>query len=142
MSYALASLAIPDSWGSPPTDRLGTSKCKAVAGTVARTAANKAMALTFLKRRHLPRNSALSLFSSVGKQTRVIANHSVTQRELFKTLKMDTQSNVRLSDSALSNVCSPCTPHLFLCSLSLIRIFMIIYDVLQHYYDNWCSPEI
>ncbi len=28
------------------------------------------------------------------------------------------------------------------CTLSLKkRIFMIIYDVLQHYYDNRCSPE-
>ncbi len=30
----------------------------------------------------------------------------------------------------------------FFCPLSLvIRIFMIIYDVLQHCYDNWCSPD-
>ncbi len=30
----------------------------------------------------------------------------------------------------------------FFCTLNLIiRIFTIIYDVLQHYYDERCSPE-
>ncbi len=34
------------------------------------------------------------------------------------------------------------TEVLFFCTLSLIiRIFIIIYDVLQHYYDNQHSPE-
>ncbi len=27
------------------------------------------------------------------------------------------------------------------CTLSVIRIFTIIYDALQHYYDKWFSPE-
>ncbi len=70
----------------------------------ARTAADKATPLTFLKRRRLPRYSALPLFSSVGKQTKDTANHFVTRRELVKTLKMVAQSNVRLFDSVLSNV--------------------------------------
>ncbi len=31
---------------------------------------------------------------------------------------------------------------LFFCTLSLIlRIFTIIYNVLQHYYEEWCCPE-
>ncbi len=62
-------------------------KCKAVVETVARTAANKATALTFLKRRRLPWKSALPLFSSAGKQTRDVASHFITQRDLCKTLK-------------------------------------------------------
>ncbi len=41
---------IPDNWRSPPTDRLVMSKYKAVAGTVERTAANKAMLLTFFEK--------------------------------------------------------------------------------------------
>ncbi len=69
------SLAIPHSLRSPPTDRLETSKCKAVAGTAARTAANKATPLTFFKSRRLPGKSALRLFSSVEKQTRDVASH-------------------------------------------------------------------
>ncbi len=43
--------------------------------------------LTFLKRRHLPGNSVLHLFSSVGKQTRDRASYFEIRRELFKTLK-------------------------------------------------------
>ncbi len=83
----LYSLAIPDNWRSPHTNRLGTSKCKAVAGIVVRTAANKATPLTFLKRRCLPGNSALWFFFSVGKQTSNIASHFVRRRELFITSK-------------------------------------------------------
>ncbi len=70
-----------------PANHLGASKCKAVAETAARTSANKATPLTFLKRRRLSGNSALLLFSSVGKQTKDTVRHFLTWRELFKTLK-------------------------------------------------------
>ncbi len=30
----------------------------------------------------------------------------------------------------------------FFCTLRLlIRLFLIMYDVLQHYHDEWCHPE-
>ncbi len=76
-------LAIPDDRRSLPTNRQGTLKCKAVARVVARTAANRAKPLMFMKRRRLPRNSALPLSCSVMKQTRDIINHFVTRRKPF-----------------------------------------------------------
>ncbi len=72
---------------SPPIDRLVTSKCKAVAGAAARTAANKATPLTFLKRRHRLEIVRSPLFSSTGKQTRNIANHFVPWGNFLKRWK-------------------------------------------------------
>ncbi len=103
---------IPNKQRSLPTDHLGTSKCKAVAGTAVRTTANKAAPITFLKRRRLPGNSALRLFSSVGKLIRDIANHFVTRRELLNTLniKMDAKRNVRFCDCSTSALLHPSRP--------------------------------
>ncbi len=93
INYPETSLAIPKNWRSLPTDCLRTSKCKAVAGTVT----NKATPLAFFKRRRLPRNSALPLFSSVGEQTSDIASHFSTRRELFITLKLMPRATLDMS---------------------------------------------
>lgn len=96
--YTHCSLAIPDNRRSLTTVCLVTSKYKAITRTAARTDANKATPLSSFEKEKPSRKYCASPASFIL--------HMETRRELFKKLKMDVQSNVRLFNSVLSDVCS------------------------------------